>query len=253
MISTDVKPKRIRCSEIWGGIRNTDLDVSTSAVTASLYAGASDGGRGGDIYYFSVCANGTITRIALADVRGHGNYVNEMSQWMYQALAARMNAVDSNGILADLNSVASESGYKAFTTAVALSFRADNSKLYFSDAGHPPVWVRRRKEGTWRTLGGGLRAKGTNLPLGMFPDTAYEQEELQVDSGDRLFVYTDGLTEALSSKGEPFGNDRLLSVLEESAGKSLFDVKHGALRAARSHADGSLGHDDVTLMVVEVQ
>ena len=253
MFATEVKPKRIRCSEIWGGIRNTDLDVSTSVVTASLYAGASDGVTGGDIYYFSVCEKDTITRIALADVLGHGNDVSEMSQWIYHALAARMNAVDSNGILADLNSVASESAYKGFTTAVVLSFRADNSKLYFSDAGHPPVWVRRRKEGTWRALGGGLRAKRTNLPLGMFPDTAYEQEEIQLDSGDRLFVYTDGLTEALSSEGELFGNDRLLAVLEESAGKSLFDVKQAVLRAARSHAGGSLGQDDVTLMVVEVQ
>ena len=123
MISTKVKPKRIRCSEIWGGIRNSDLDVSTSAVSASLYAGASDGVRGGDIYYFSVCEEDTITRIALADVRSHGNDVSEMSQWMYHALATRMNTADSSGILADLNSVAGESGYKAFTTAVVLSFR----------------------------------------------------------------------------------------------------------------------------------
>ena len=222
--------KRLHCTEIWGGIGNVDQDIAAGPVTVSLFSAASEGDRGGDIYYFSVCDSDAIARIALADVLGHGNDVSEMSQGIYRALAARMNAVDSNGVLAELNSVASESGYKAFTTAVVLSFRADNSKLYFSDAGHPPVWVRRRKEGTWRALGGGLRAKRTNLPLGMFPDTGYEQEELQVDSGDRLFLYTDGLTEALSSEGEPFGNDRLLSVLEESAGKSLFDVKQAALR-----------------------
>jgi sigma-B regulation protein RsbU (phosphoserine phosphatase) len=68
-----------------------------------------------------------------------------------------------------------------------------------------------------------------------------------------LFLYTDGLTEALSSEGEPFEDDRLSAVLEEPAGKSLFDVKQAVLRAARSHAGGSLGQDDVTLMVVEVQ
>ena len=70
MIETEDKPTRLRCSEIWGGIGNTDLDVSTGPVTTSLFSTASDSDSGGDVYYFSVCARDTIVRIALADVMG---------------------------------------------------------------------------------------------------------------------------------------------------------------------------------------
>ena len=70
MIQNEDKPTRLRCSEIWGGIGNTDLDVSTRPVTTSLFSSASDSDSGGDVYYFSVCARDTIVRIAMADVMG---------------------------------------------------------------------------------------------------------------------------------------------------------------------------------------
>ena len=62
--------RRIRCAEIWGGVHNCDEDILTSGITASLYSAAADGGRGGDIYYLSVCSSDLLTRIAIADVVG---------------------------------------------------------------------------------------------------------------------------------------------------------------------------------------
>ena len=89
----DVPPKRLTCSEVWGGIRNTELGVSTRAVNVSLYSEASDGRRGGDIYFVSVCENETITRIALADVAGHGDAVSTMSRWVYETLLSPRNSL----------------------------------------------------------------------------------------------------------------------------------------------------------------
>ena len=66
----------LSCGEIWGGIRNCDDDVASAGLTASLYSFASDGGKGGDIYYLSLCESNMLTRMILADVIGHGEDVN---------------------------------------------------------------------------------------------------------------------------------------------------------------------------------
>ena len=88
---------RLQCAQIWGGIENQDQDVCSSTITASVYASACDGGKGGDVYYFSVCAGDKLTRIAVADVVGHGAAVSNVSAWLYTALEARMNDGSSRG------------------------------------------------------------------------------------------------------------------------------------------------------------
>ena len=81
---------RLECKEIWGGIRSRDVEVSAGKVIGSIYSAASEGGMGGDIYYFGVCKGDTITRLAIADVTGHGEVVSEVSQFVYDALKAHM-------------------------------------------------------------------------------------------------------------------------------------------------------------------
>ena len=81
---------RLKCSGILGGIRNRDIEITAGKVIASIYSAACCGGRGGDIYYFGVCKGDQITRLAIADVVGHGEAVTEVSQYVYDALKAHM-------------------------------------------------------------------------------------------------------------------------------------------------------------------
>ena len=81
---------RLECKGIWGGIHNRDIEVSAGKVIGSIYSAASEGGRGGDIYYFGVCKGDIITRLAIADVTGHGEAVSEVSQFVYESLKAHM-------------------------------------------------------------------------------------------------------------------------------------------------------------------
>ena len=82
---------RLECKELWGGIRNQDAEVSAGKVIGSIYsAPCCEGGKGGDIYYFGVCKGGTITRLAIADVAGHGEAVSEISQYVYDTLKTHM-------------------------------------------------------------------------------------------------------------------------------------------------------------------
>lgn len=244
---------RIECSEIWGGIGDADRDVRTSALTASLYASAADGGKGGDIYYFSVCESDKITRVAVADVVGHGEAVSRMSQWLYGALAERMNSLDGNGILADMNCAVHERGPKAMTTAVVMGFQVADANLYLSYAGHPPLLIRRRNDGPWRPALLHPQTKPSNLPLGVMKNVRYDQEKIPIGSGDRLFLFTDGLLEAPDAAGRHFGKERLLAALEQASDKALFELKAAVLNEVLEHTGGLLAHDDVTLMAIEVR
>ena len=73
-----------------GGTRNRDVEVSAGKVIGSIYSASSDGSKGGDIYYFGVCKGDTITRLAIADVTGHGEAVSKISQFVYDSLKAHM-------------------------------------------------------------------------------------------------------------------------------------------------------------------
>ena len=81
---------RLECKEIWGGTLNRDTEVVAGRAIGSIYSIASEGGRGGDIYYFGVCKGDVITRIAIADVTGHGESVAAIGQYVYEAFRAHM-------------------------------------------------------------------------------------------------------------------------------------------------------------------
>ena len=244
--------RRIRCAEIWGGVHSCDEDILTSGITASLYSAAADGGRGGDIYYLSVCSSDLLTRIAIADVVGHGEAVAITSQWMYHALAERMNCLDGDGILSHLNHLSDEYGVDALTTAVVIGYNTANSQLYFAYAGHPPLLVRHQRTGRWGPVNFANPNCPGNLPFGVDVETIYDQEQVPLSGGDRLFLYTDGVIEAPDRHGRLFGLDPLLAILEETGDRSPPEIKSAVLERLMKHTGGSLAHDDVTFMAIKI-
>ena len=78
--------QKFECKVIWGGIQNIDTEVTAGKFIGSIYSAASEGGQGGDIYFFGVCRVDIISRLAIADVVGHGEVVSEVSQYVYDSL-----------------------------------------------------------------------------------------------------------------------------------------------------------------------
>jgi phosphoserine phosphatase RsbU/P len=246
-----VSAYRIRCAEIWGGNGSVDTAVCTGNVTAAIYSEACGADAGGDIYYFSVCSMDKLTRVAIADLRGHGAEASALSGWLYDALQERMNTPDGAGILAQLNELAREKGFQAMTTAVIASYYSETGRLYVSYAGHPPILVQRRGEG-WASLPGPPAPGMANLPLGAFAGVRYDQFETELGAGDRLIVYTDGVSERAREDGEFFGEERLLEALRRTSARSVEEVKAEILDRLRQHSNGAGKDDDATLLVVEV-
>ncbi len=243
---------KIGCSEIWGGIQNTDVDACTRSLTVSLYSSSACGGDvGGDIYYFSVCGGDKLTRIVLGDVAGHGSDVSHISEWIYNSMISKMNRLEGHLILNELNNLINERGLEAMSTMAVVSYYLPKRKLYFSYAGHPPFYLRNHEKSWYPALLNGSHSS-INIPLGIFSGINYDQEEKPLGSGDRIFLYTDGVVEAPNKHGEFFGRQQLQSILNEFGHRSTTTIKNNVLNALNAHTDGSLKHDDITMMVIEI-
>lgn len=243
----------IHCAEVWGGVRNEDVDACSKQLTTSLYSHACDGGKGGDIYYVSVCQGDLLTRVAIADVVGHGEKVSRVSQWLYESLNARMNDADGTHVLGDLNRLATERGLEALTTAATVGFYAADGQAHFAYAGHFPMLLKRAGEREWRPMRVHATDDAANLPLGVTEQMRYTQESTPMHAGDRALLYTDGVVETPSPTGELFGQQRLEATLAEVGDVSLYELKTAILNRLRDYAGGKLTHDDVTLMAIEVR
>jgi phosphoserine phosphatase RsbU/P len=240
---------QIRCAEVWGGIQAIDAEVQTASLRASLFSTALDGTRGGDIYYMSVCRWDYLTRIAIADLRGHGEQVSTLSAWVYDAMQARMNTTDGYKVLADLNGAVRVHGFEAITTAAVVGYHARRRKLYFSYAGHPPIYIQ-RKGGAWQPLP--IESTGpANLPLGVLTGTRYDMGAIPMAPGDRLCVYTDGVTDCTNAAEESFGDGGLMTSLERHRAAGVAELKAAVLADMARHRGSAPPDDDVTLLVAE--
>jgi sigma-B regulation protein RsbU (phosphoserine phosphatase) len=241
---------QLSCGEIWGGIRNCDDDVASAGLTASLYSVASDGGKGGDIYYLSLCDSNALTRMILADVVGHGEDVSQISQIIYKAIKSHMNDGEGDKLLAELNQTTLKMGLDAMTTLVMAAFYRVDGNLYFANAGHPPALIKPTNKSSWREL---KPVKGVNDPaLGVFSQAIYTQNARRVNSGDCLFLYSDGLIEAHHEQKGFFTKSRLKDLLNHHPNTPTAELKHIVINEIRRFTGGSLEHDDVTVMVVKI-
>jgi len=249
--ATRPEPLRIKCAEIWGGILAIDMDVSTAGLSASIFSTAHDGDRGGDMYYVSVCKWDYLTRIAIADLRGHGGQVSRLSAWVYESMQKRMNTTSGNKILSDLNGEVKTRGFDAITTAAVVGYHTTKKKLYFSYAGHPPAYAQ-RAGGAWQPLTLDSHSGATNLPLGIMSNVKYDMENIKMEPGDRVCLYTDGVTDCEGPAGEPFGEIRLADSLNRNAALSPAELKTAVLADLERHRGACPPDDDVTLLVAEV-
>ena len=86
--------------------------------------------------------------------------------------------------------------------------------------------------------------------VGLFPHATYEQEEVRLNAGDLLAVYSDGVSEALTPTGEEYGDPRIQSVISPSWLEPSDAVLQAVLRSVREFAQEAPQNDDVTALIV---
>jgi sigma-B regulation protein RsbU (phosphoserine phosphatase) len=121
---------------------------------------------------------------------------------------------------------------------------AERHLLKYTNAGHlRPILVKGERPAEPLDNGGAL--------LGVFPEWKYEDSVAQLAPGDRLLLFTDGITEAAKPDGEEFGEQRLVDAATRVAQGSADELKDQLLTEVRGFGDSQL-QDDATLIVVGV-
>lgn len=131
-----------------------------------------------------------------------------------------------------------------FLTLFLFQLDAAGKGQYLS-AGHNPAFQYRAQTGMLERLAAG------GLPLGIFADASYSSSPLELQPGDILLVYSDGLTEAVNCADEEFGEDRLRSVMAAKAPEGIEALRAGLLRELNEFTKGAAQNDDITFLLVE--
>lgn len=201
---------------------------------------------GGDYYHYLKMRSRAIG-LTLGDVSGKGVpaalYMARLSSEMrYHALACE----GPGKILSALNdALAEEMETGMFVTLVLMALLPETGELVISNAGHPPP-LRRDRHGRVTAL----EAAG-NIPLGMSAGLSYGQTSFQLEQGDWVLLYTDGITEAMNDRDEEFGMERLEQLLAKG-GDSPQVLLDTLAEAVAEHASGRAQSDDLTLMCLGV-
>ena len=149
----------LQCMEVWGGASQADHAASVPGldvyVRSTPYAdeGIENRVGGGDVYYISRCGSGRVTRIALADVAGHGVAVNKIAEDLKKSMRRSVNIANQTRFARALNRSFDEHGQgEHFATAILSTYYAPTDHLVFVNAGHPPPLLRTKSTGQWMTL-----------------------------------------------------------------------------------------------------
>jgi sigma-B regulation protein RsbU (phosphoserine phosphatase) len=213
-------------------------------------------GVGGDYYDFIKFDNERLG-IAIADVAGKG-IAAALLMSTVQATLRSLSAGDAgqdraNGSLADmvatLNRLLCNSTRGAnYVTFFYAQFDQTTQRLAYVNAGHnPPFFFRANPSRDFRSLSAG------GMFVGMFEHCGYEQEVVQMQPGDVLIAFTDGLSEAHNAQGEEFDEARIKEALAATAQLSVNEIRDEIARRVKEWIASAPQYDDLTFIVMKVK
>ncbi|HKF03669.1 MAG TPA: PP2C family protein-serine/threonine phosphatase [Candidatus Sulfotelmatobacter sp.] len=198
---------------------------------------------GGD-YFDVIQLSPTKIGICIADVAGKGvSAALLMANVQAIVRAFATESASPANLCGRVNSVLCSSiGAGKFVTLFYGVLDAVHNTFRYTSAGHlPPILIRADGNAQQLSNGGAL--------LGVFAEWLYEDSAIRLWPGDRLLLFTDGITEAGMENGEEFGEERVITSALASASLSARDLKMSLLDDAKKFC-GSPMKDDATLIVI---
>jgi sigma-B regulation protein RsbU (phosphoserine phosphatase) len=183
----------------------------------------------------------------VADVAGKGVSSALLACYLQGALsAATLNIDGIERVMEFINRfLAERAGGEKYATLFCCGMGRDG-RLRYINAGHcAPVLVS--PSGEMSVL------EATGFPVGLLPDAAFPAEERRLAAGDRLIIYSDGVTESRAPDGEYYGTERLRAVITASLASSCDELHDAILRDVQELTAGAPQADDITLLILEFE
>lgn len=207
--------------------------------------------RAGGDYYDIFPLPGNLWGLMIADVSGHGTPAAVLMAVTHSIVHSYPGPATPPGQMLEYVNQRLSAVYTndvaAFVTAFYAVYDPETKMMTFANAGHPPPRLKRCSDDTLLTLEGD-RA----LPLGVFPETTYTDQRVQLMQGDQLIFYTDGITEAHNMQGEMFGTERLDKVLS-NCGITAQGLLDEVVARVERFTSGQHAEDDRTMVVLRVR
>ena len=197
---------------------------------------------GGDFYDFTDRPDGSFG-FAVGDVSGKGPAAALLTAKIQGLFSAQFDEASPAQTIRTVNKGLTRRAVEAKYATVFHATLSPTGLLTYCNAGHNPPLLF----GT----AGLRRLESGSMPVGFFGHAPYADETEQLQSGDVLIVYTDGVTEALDVEGQEFGEERLVSILTQRHTEAATAILDAIVEGVSTFARGAAQHDDVTAMVVK--
>jgi phosphoserine phosphatase RsbU/P len=200
---------------------------------------------GGDFYDFFFIDYNHLC-FAIGDVSGKGvsaALFMAVTRTLFRTTASKVSRPD--GILSLLNhEICRGNDSCLFVTVFCAVLDIRTGEVEYSNGGHNlPYFVSRGETRILENTGG--------MALGFTPDVRYRSEKITLGAGDGLFLYTDGVTEAMDEAGNQFSEPRLVEYLHQANGASVTELIRGAVDQVRHHSAGAPQSDDITALTLK--
>jgi len=200
---------------------------------------------GGDFYDFFILSNHRLAFV-IADVSGKGI---PAAMFMMTAKAQIRNHIESKPTLADACTATNKAlcegnDAQMFVTVFIAVLDTETGMLTYVNAGHNPPLICHNGTYSWIKNRSGLF-------MGSFNTATYKEFTLQMEKGDMVFLYTDGVTEAMDKDGNQYGEARLEKHLDSNASSSANTIIHSVYTALAEHAGSAPQSDDITMLAVQ--
>ncbi|SDP14275.1 SpoIIE family protein phosphatase [Selenomonas ruminantium] len=204
---------------------------------------------GGDFYDFYMLDENHVV-ITIADVSGKGvpaALFMVISKTILKNFALTMTGEDDLAAVVSCTNdqLCQNNDAMMFVTAFVGMLDISTGRFVYVNAGHNPPLLYSRKEQTFTYL-----PVKRNFVMGGMDELDYQGQELLLEPGDKLFLYTDGVTEALSETEELFGEKRLQDCLNASADKPIKDLMAEVKKSLSLHVGEAEQSDDITMLTL---
>lgn len=213
------------------------LEIATAWQPSRIVAGD---------YFDTICFDERTLAMCIADVAGKGLPAALLMANLQAAVRGMASAtLQPDQLCRQLNSLLFHNvGADRFITFFYAALDIASREMCYANAGHnaPVLW---HADGSHERLdcGGGV--------FGIFAEQQFDTGKVKLEPGDRVVLFTDGLTEANNPAMEEFGDRRLLQVLQENSGATAAELR-SKLMGAASEFNSNIWDDDATLLILAV-